>query len=228
MKNFKLSLIIFLMFVSTNYYAQDWANLERFQKENALIMDPDPTEDRIVFMGNSITEGWKNSRPEFFEGKSYINRGISGQTTPQMLLRFRQDVIDLKPSAVVILAGINDIAGNTGPSTIDMIMDNLISMSELAISNHIKVILCSVLPAKDFPWRPGLEPADKVIKLNALLQSFAKEHNLFFVDYFSVMVDENKGLKEDLGYDGVHPNAMGYSIMEPLVEAGIAKALGKN
>ena len=109
MNCFKLSLMLFLMFVSQNY-AQDWANLERFQKENALLMDPDPTEDRIVFMGNSITEGWKNSRPEFFEGKSYINRGISGQTTPQMLLRFRQDVIDLKPSAVVILAGINDIA----------------------------------------------------------------------------------------------------------------------
>lgn len=227
MNCFKLSLMLFLMFVSQNY-AQDWANLERFQKENALLMDPDPTENRIVFMGNSITEGWKNSRPEFFEGKSYINRGIGGQTTPQMLLRFRQDVIDLKPSVVVILAGINDIAGNTGPSTIDMIMDNLISMSELAISNHIKVIFCSVLPAKDFPWRPGLEPADKVIKLNALLQSFAKDHNLVFVDYFSVMVDENKGLKDDLGYDGVHPNAMGYSIMEPLVKAGIAIALGNN
>lgn len=226
MNCFKLSLMLFLMFVSQNY-AQDWANLERFQKENALLMDPDPTVDRIVFMGNSITEGWKNSRPEFFEGKSYINRGISGQTTPQMLLRFRQDVIDLKPSAVVILAGINDIAGNTGPSTIDMIMDNLMSMSELAMSNHIKVILCSVLPAKDFPWRPGLEPADKVIKLNALLQSFAIEHNLVFVDYFSAMVNNEKGLSEDLANDGVHPTVLGYSVMEPLVEAGISMALMK-
>jgi lysophospholipase L1-like esterase len=145
-----------------------------------------------------------------------------------MLLRFRQDVIDLKPSAVVILAGINDIAGNTGPSTIDMIMDNLISMAELATANNIKVVFCSVLPAKDFPWRPGLEPAEKVIKLNTLLQSYAEEHHLVYVDYFSAMVDGFNGLREDLGSDGVHPNALGYSIMEPLVEEGIAKALKQN
>jgi lysophospholipase L1-like esterase len=176
-------------------------------------------------MGNSITEGWIKSRPEFFEGKPYVNRGMSGQTTPQMLLRFRQDVIDLNPSAVVILAGINDIAGNTGPSSIEMIMDNLISMAELAIANKIKVVFCSVLPAKDFPWRPGLEPAEKVVKLNALLQNYSKEQGLIYVDYFSAMVDGSNGLKEDLGYDGVHPNALGYSIMEPLVEKGIAKAL---
>jgi lysophospholipase L1-like esterase len=142
-----------------------------------------------------------------------------------MLLRFRQDVIDLKPSAVVILAGINDIAGNTGPSSIEMIMDNLISMSELAMTNNIKVILCSVLPAKDFPWRPGLEPAEKVVELNKLLQSYVQKHKLVYVDYFSAMVDDSKGMKKDLAYDGVHPTALGYSIMEPLVEDGIAKAL---
>lgn len=229
MKNLKLILVLFVTILSfVQSIAQDWADLKRFQEENSKLTIPDSIQQRIVFMGNSITEGWIKWRPEFFEGKPYVNRGISGQTTPQMLLRFRQDVIDLKPSAVVILAGINDIAGNTGPSTIEMIMDNLISMAELAKANNIKVIFCSVLPAKDFPWRPGLEPADKVIKLNALLQSFAKDHNLVFVDYFSVMVDENKGLKDDLGYDGVHPNAMGYSIMEPLVKAGIAIALGNN
>jgi lysophospholipase L1-like esterase len=128
----------------------------------------------------------------------------------------------------VILAGINDIAGNTGPSTIEMIKDNLVSMAELAMTNNIKVVLCSVLPAKDFPWRPGLEPAEKVIKLNTLLQSYAEEHHLVYVDYFSAMVDGSNGLREDLGSDGVHPNALGYSIMEPLVEEGIAKALKQN
>lgn len=226
MKKFKLILVLLLTFFGfENSYAQDWANLERFQEDNGLLMVSDSTQKRIVFMGNSITEGWIKSRPEFFEGKPYVNRGISGQTTPQMLLRFRQDVIDLKPAAVVILAGINDIAGNTGPSTIEMIMDNLISMAELATSNHIKVIFCSVLPAKDFPWRPGLKPAEKVIKLNALLQSYAKEHNLVYVDYFSAMVDDFNGLREDFGYDGVHPNALGYSIMEPLVEKAILRAL---
>jgi lysophospholipase L1-like esterase len=205
--------------------AQDWANLERFKEANSKLAIPDPSQKRVVFMGNSITEGWIKMRPEFFEGKPYVNRGIGGQTTPQMLLRFRQDVIDLKPKAVVILAGINDIAGNTGPSTIEMIMDNLTSMAELAMANQIKVIFCSVLPAKDFPWRPGLEPAEKVVELNTLLQTYAQKHNLVYVDYFSAMVDDSNGMKKDLAYDGVHPTALGYSIMEPLVEDGIAKAL---
>jgi lysophospholipase L1-like esterase len=226
MKNLKLILVLFItVFCFIQSFAQDWANLKRFQEENSKLTIPDSTQQRIVFMGNSITEGWIKSRPEFFEGKPYVNRGISGQTTLQMLLRFRQDVIDLKPSAVVILAGINDIAGNTGPSSIEMIMDNLISMAELAIANKIKVVFCSVLPAKDFPWRPGLEPAEKVVKLNALLQNYSKEQGLIYVDYFSAMVDDSNGLREDLGSDGVHPNALGYSIMEPLVEDGIAKAL---
>jgi len=228
MKNLKLGLILFILFVFQNSYTQDWANLERFKKENEMLLKSDSTQQRIVFMGNSITEGWLNFRPEFFKDKPYINRGISGQTTPQMLLRFRQDVINLKPSVVVILAGINDIAGNTGPSTIEMIMDNLISMSELATANNIKVVFCSVLPANDFPWRPGLEPAIKVIKLNALLQSYVKKHNLVYVDYFSAMVDDSMGLKQELGSDGVHPNALGYSIMEPLVKKGIKIAFDKN
>jgi lysophospholipase L1-like esterase len=226
MKNLKLILVLFVaIFSFEQSFAQDWANLKWFQEANAQLKAIDSTQKRIVFMGNSITEGWIKSRPEFFGGKPYVNRGISGQTTPQMLLRFRQDVIDLKPSAVVILAGINDIAGNTGPSSIEMIMDNLISMSELAMTNNIKVILCSVLPAKDFPWRPGLEPAEKVVELNKLLQSYVQKHKLVYVDYFSAMVDDSKGMKKDLAYDGVHPTALGYSIMEPLVEDGIAKAL---
>lgn len=226
MNTLKLKLfLIFTIFSLINSYAQDWPNLERFREENAQLQEPDSSIYRVVFMGNSITEGWIKSRPEFFEGKNYVNRGISGQTTPQMLLRFRQDVIDLKPSVVVILAGINDIAGNTGPSTIDMIMDNIVSMTQLAKANHIKVVLCSVLPAKDFPWRPGKEPAEKVVKLNGLLRAYAEENHFVYVDYFSAMADDANGMKEGLAYDGVHPTAKGYSIMEPLVEQGIAEAL---
>ena len=176
-------------------------------------------------MGNSITDSWLAMRPEFFAGKPYVNRGIGGQTTPQMLLRFRQDVIDLHPSVVVILAGINDIAQNTGPSTIKMISDNIISMAELAVANNITVVLCSVLPAYDFPWRKELEPAEKVIKLNAVLKSYAKKHKITYIDYFSAMVNDVKGLKDDLGYDGIHPNAAGYSIMESIFDQEISKVL---
>jgi len=223
----KKNIIILLLSALTSggIQAQDWANLKRFEKENTELKTPKPNEHRIVFMGNSITEGWKNIRPDFFTNKPYINRGIGGQTTPQMLLRFRQDVINLSPSVVVILAGINDIAGNTGPSTIKMIENNIISMAEIAKANNIKVVLCSVLPAYDFPWRPGLEPAKKVIKLNALLKSYAEKYNLVYVDYFSAMVNKSNGLKEELGSDGIHPNAKGYAIMEPIVEKGIAEAL---
>jgi lysophospholipase L1-like esterase len=163
--------------------------------------------------------------PEFFAGKPYIDRGISGQTTPQMLIRFRPDVIDLKPSAVVLLAGINDIAGNTGPSTLEMIESNIAGMAEMAKANGIKVILCSVLPAYDFPWRPGMEPAEKVVELNAWIKSYAATHDCMYVDYFSSMADERKGLKAEYTYDGVHPNKAGYQVMEPLVEEAITKAL---
>ena len=211
-------------FTSGVTQAQDWANLQRFQKENTELQSPKPNEHRIVFMGNSITEGWKTIRPDFFANKLYVNRGIGGQTTPQMLLRFRQDVINLSPSVVAILAGINDIAGNTGPSSIEMISNNIISMAEIAKANNIKVVLCSVLPANNFPWRPGLKPAKKVIKLNSILKSYAEKHNLVYVDYFSAMVNKSYGLKEDLGSDGVHPNAAGYAIMEPIIEKGIADA----
>lgn len=226
MKNSKWILsVLFIFFLFNSLCAQDWANLKRFQKQNSELNMPKSWENRVVFMGNSITEGWSEWRPEFFAGKLYINRGISGQTTPQMLLRFRQDVIDLMPSVVVILAGINDIAGNTGPSTIEMIADNIVSMAELAKANNIKVVLCSVLPAFDFPWARGLEPAGKVVKLNSMLKSYAAKENLVYVDYFSAMADESNGLKAELGEDGVHPNSAGYAIMEPLVENGISKAL---
>ena len=211
------------MLFTTLSYGQDWANLKRFQQENSELMLAKAHEHRVVFMGNSITEGWLSIRPEFFKNKPYVNRGISGQTTPQMLVRFRQDVIHLKPSTVVLLAGINDIAENTGPSTIEMIANNIVSMAELAKVNHINVIICSVLPANKFPWREGLKPAEKVIKLNTILKSYSKKHKLAYVNYYSAMVNDSHGLKKELGEDGIHPNKNGYLIMEPILEKAIKK-----
>lgn len=205
--------------------AQDWPNLQRFQEENARLSPILKGEKRVVFMGNSITEGWKRIRPDYFQKNPYVNRGISGQTTPQMLLRFTQDVIDLNPTAVVILAGINDIAGNTGPATQEMITDNIFAMAELARAHGIKVLICSVLPANDFPWRPGMEPAQKVVDLNAALKAYAAKNNHTYVDYFSAMVNSENGLKDNLGTDGVHPNEAGYLVMEPILEAALKKVL---
>ncbi len=205
--------------------AQDWPNLAQFKDANAKLAAPAENEDRVVFMGNSITIGWLNSRPEFFAGKPYINRGISGQTTPQMLIRFRQDVIGLKPKVVVILAGTNDIAGNTGPSTLDMIVDNIKGMAEMAHANGIKVILCSTLPAYDYPWQPGLEPAPKIIALNKMIKNYCDEMGHIYLDYFSAMADERNGLPKKYADDEVHPTVAGYKVMEPLVEAAIAEAL---
>jgi lysophospholipase L1-like esterase len=224
----KLTFGLLLTFLLVEFsYAQDWANLKRFDMQNAELGMPEAAEQRVVFMGNSITEGWLSIRPEFFAGKPYVNRGIGGQTTPQMLVRFRQDVIDLQPAVVVILAGINDIAGNTGPSTIDMITDNIFSMAELATANNIAVVLCAVLPAADFSWNPGLQPTEKVIELNKRLKSYATKHSLGYVDYFTPMANNANGLKTELGEDGVHPNAAGYAIMEPLVEEALVEVLSK-
>jgi lysophospholipase L1-like esterase len=203
----------------------DWANMKRFQAENNQLTAPKADENRVVFMGNSITEGWGNIAPEFFAGKPYINRGISGQTTPQMLVRFRQDVINLKPKVVVILAGTNDIAGNTGPMTLQQTVDNIISMAQLAKANNIKVVISSILPAFDYPWKPGLEPAEKIFTINTLLKDFATKNKCVYLDYFTSMSDERKGLKKELGDDGVHPNLAGYKIMAPLAEKAIAQAL---
>ena len=222
MKTVKFStLILFVMLFNKISYAQDWANLKRFQQENSELLLPKANEHRVIFMGNSITEGWLSIRPEFFKNKPYVNRGISGQTTPQMLVRFRQDVINLKPSTVVLLAGINDIAENTGPSTIEMIANNIISMAELAKANQIKVIICSVLPANNFPWRKGIKPAEKVRKLNVILQLYSYKNKLAYVDYYSAMVNDSHGLKKELGEDGIHPNKKGYLIMEPILEKAI-------
>lgn len=203
----------------------DWAYLGRFREENEKLGPRKADENRIVFMGNSITARWSGVHPEFFAGKPYINRGIGGQTTPQMLIRFKQDVIDLKPKAVVILAGINDIAHATGPTTIEAIMDNISGMALLAKANGIKVILSSVLPAYDFPSKPGLEPAGKVVRLNEMIKDFASKNNIYYLDYYSSMVDERKGLKKELSNDEVHPTLEGYKIMERLVEKAIEDVL---
>ncbi|HSR60209.1 MAG TPA: SGNH/GDSL hydrolase family protein [Robiginitalea sp.] len=221
-------LLAFALLHTEAAHAQDWPNLAEFRAANDSLPPPAAGEDRVVFMGNSITIGWLGKVPEFFRGRPYVNRGISGQTTPQMLLRFRQDVIALQPRVVVILAGVNDIAGNTGHMTLPQIMDNLKSMAELALANGIEPVLCSVLPAYDFPWRPGLEPYKKVPVLNDMIRAYAAEHNLVYLDYFSAMADARNGLDETLASDEVHPTVKGYQIMAPLAEAAIARALERS
>ncbi len=227
MRKLKLTLLIFLsaMFLGNAVNAQDWAGLNVYKDANAKIGVPANGEKRVVFMGNSITEGWSKVSADFFKGKPYINRGISGQTTPQMLLRFRSDVIDLKPAVIVILAGTNDIAGNTGPATLEMILGNIVSMAELAKINGIKVVLSSVLPVYDYSWKPEVKPAEKIAALNVMIKEYAEKSGIVYVDYYSPMVDSRKGLKIEYGEDGVHPNLVGYKVMEPLVEEAIAKAL---
>ena len=207
--------------------ATDWPNLQKYRDSNAVVAAPKAGERRVVFMGNSITEGWKKYFAAEFAEKPYINRGIGGQTTPQMVLRFRQDVIALHPAVVVILAGTNDIAGNTGPSTLEMIEDNLADMADLARTNGIRVVLCSVLPVYDYPWKPGLTPAPKIVALNAWMKHYADSTGSVYVDYHSAMRDDRNGMRAELASDGVHPNEAGYRIMVPLVEQGISEAFAK-
>jgi len=221
MKNLTLlKLYIYNSIFSKKTMNSDWANLKKYEIENQTLT---PTTKNVVFMGDSITEFWKIEDSAFFSSNSFINRGISGQTTPQMLLRFRQDVIDLKPSKVVILAGINDIAENTGPISLNQIIGNIISMVELAEANKIKVILCSVLPANNFNWNPKVQPDNKVIELNKLIYNFAKSQKINYVDYYSSMVDDQKGLQKIFGDDGVHPNLVGYKKMEALLLPFLSK-----
>ena len=223
MNNKKIILLSIL--ITSLMQGQDWANLERYKADNKKLGSPKQHEKRVVFMGNSITESWSNFLPEFFQNSSYINRGISGQTTPQMLIRFRSDVIELKPRVVVILAGINDIAENTGPSSVEMISGNIISMAELASSNRIKVIISSILPAKNFPWKPSINPPPIVLAVNELIKSYAIKNNISYVDYYSSMVDNQKGLIKEYGVDSVHPNKVGCEVMASLVEKEIIEVL---
>jgi lysophospholipase L1-like esterase len=197
----------------------DWAHLKKYEQNNSELKKINEP-DRVVFMGNSITEGWSFLDKDFFINNPFVNRGIGGQTTPQMLIRFKPDVVNLNPKAVVILAGINDIAENTGPVTIENIAENIISMAEIAKANEIKVFICSTLPAIDFPWSPGMEPGPKVIKLNSILKNYCDSNNIPYVDYFSAMSDEKGGLKVPeytTADDLVHPNLAGYKVMEKII-----------
>lgn len=206
--------------------SQDWANLKKYRVSNDSIHNSGVYPE-VVFMGNSITEGWYNMHPEFFSANDIVGRGISGQTTPQMLVRFTQDVLDLKPKVVVILAGTNDVAGNTGFSTAKMITDNIKAMAVLADKNNIKVVLSSILPVYDYPWRPGLEPVKKITEINAWIRDYAKANGHVYLDYFPAMADEKLGMKSFYANDGVHPTNEGYTIMEPLVLEAIKGALKK-
>lgn len=203
---------------------RDWAWLERYRQANAQWNGNAPGPI-AVFMGDSITEGWARRLPEFFESNRYVGRGISGQTTPQMLLRFQQDVIALKPAVVVINAGTNDIAGNTGPSTLEMITNNLKSMAQLAEAADIAVVLASITPAYDYPWRPGLEPASRVAAINQWMKGYCEGRGCVYADYHSSMSDEKGEMLDGLSTDGIHPNEEGYAVMGPIAQAAIRRAL---
>jgi lysophospholipase L1-like esterase len=207
---------------------QDWANLAKYKIANTSLALQLTKPNSVVFMGDSITEFWSTLYSEFFLNKPYINRGISGQTSPQMLVRFRADVVALNPTAVIILAGINDIAGNTGFSSIEMIRDNIFSMVEIAKANQIKVIICSILPAADFSWKPNQEPIEKIKDLNKILVNYTAANDIIYVDYYSSMVDGTGGLKVEFSNDGVHPNKTGYQTMALLAEKAIELALKKD
>lgn len=212
---------------------RDWANLVRYREANRTLPAPASGAARVVFMGDSITDGWQQPRyGGFFPGKPYVDRGISGQTTPQMLLRFRRDVVDLKPKAVVILAGTNDIAGNTGTTTNDEIQSNLATMSELAHVHNIRVVFSSVTPVSAYHVASPVavpqttaRPMARIQGLNDWMKSYAASHGDVYLDYFSAMVDGSGLLRAELSEDDLHPNAKGYAVMGPLAEAAIARAL---
>jgi len=202
----------------------DYGNFAIYDQLNKEVII-DKNEGRIVFIGNSITQGWKNFMPEMFDNQTFINRGISGQTSTEMLVRFRTDVINLKPKVVVILAGTNDIAGNTLFRGLEIVAGNISSMAELASQNNIKVILCSVLPAANFPWRKGKNPDIKIPLLNRLIKDYAQKKGFYYLDYYNLMNDGNNGLKKDYGNDGVHPNMNGYKLMQKMVLDAISNIL---
>ena len=223
-KEIKVTLENDIRIATTQAENSDWANLGYYEKRNRELGLPDENEKRIVFMGDSITEEWGNLYPEFFSGNYYINRGIGGQTTPQMLIRFKPDAIDLKPYAIIILAGTNDIAGNTGPSTVRMITDNIFSMAELAIAYEIKVVLASILPVYQYPWVDDvLDPLSVIDSINSKIKEYVENKGLVYLDYYSSMVDDRKGLKLDFTGDGVHPNEAGYKVMSVIADEIISQ-----
>jgi lysophospholipase L1-like esterase len=204
----------------------DWAQLGHYREANKALAPAATGEDRVVFLGASMMEFWGRDGSIFFPEKPYVNRGVSGQTTPQMLARFRQDVINLHPKVVVILGGGNDVAGNTGPMTPEMTENNWQSMADLARENGIKVVFASLTPTTDFPWRKGLHPADKIRALNAWLQGFCASHGLVYLDFYSALTNDEGGMKAEYTVDGVHASVKGYEVMTPLAQAAIDKALG--
>ena len=205
----------------------DWANLGRYAAANQQLPPPTASRPRVVLLGNSITDAWPKADTAFFASKTYeyVGRGISGQVSGQMLLRLWPDVLALQPKVVAILSGINDIAENAGPYNPEATFHNITSMAELAQAHGVRVVLCSVLPAYDFPWRPGREPAPKVLALNQRLKAYATQHHLTYVDYHAAMADSRQGLPAALATDGVHPTLAGYRLMGPLLQQGVAQAL---
>ncbi|HEX4652390.1 MAG TPA: SGNH/GDSL hydrolase family protein [Granulicella sp.] len=207
----------------------DWPQLDRYRADNAALPALAAGEQRVVFYGDSITDNW-GRRPgtgTFFPGKPYVNRGISGQTTPQMVVRFEQDVVHLQPAVVVILAGTNDVAGNTGPSTPEMTEDNFSSMAAIAKENGIKVVLASITPAYQYPWKRSVQPVAAIHEINQWLKDYCDREHFVYLDYYSALVDDKGGMRPGLSFDGVHPNAAGYAIMAPLAETAITQALGQ-
>ncbi|WP_313599970.1 SGNH/GDSL hydrolase family protein [Epilithonimonas vandammei] len=211
----KILTFIIILF-STMSKAQDFANFGRYQKQNQEVLSLNIAPNSVL-MGDSITEGWFATDPGFFTKNNFVGRGIGGQVTSQMLLRFREDVIKLKPKRVIILAGTNDIAENQGPISLDKVFGNIVSMAELAKANNIKVVLCSVLPAYDFPWRKDMKPADKVIALNKMIKDYAQKNNITYVDYHNALKNEKNGLPKEIAEDGIHPNKSGYEKMEAIL-----------
>lgn len=207
----------------------DWPDLARYREDDATLGDAKPGEQRVVFLGASITDFWGRKYGQFFPGKPYVNRGISGQTTPQLLLRFQQDVVHLHPAAVIIAdAGANNISGNTGPATLEMFQDDIASMVAIARANHIRVILASLFPASWFPWKPGAKPAEEIREWNDWLRAYAKAQHIVYLDYYSAVVDAEGGMRPELAFDkAVHPNDAGYAIIQPLAEKAIAEALAQ-
>jgi len=208
-------------------YTDDFGELKRYRDANAALAPPSPKENRVVFIGDSITDYWKLA--DYFPGKPYINRGVDGQTTPQMLARFRQDVIDLHPKVLVVLAGTNDIAGVTGLARNEDIEANYASMAELARAHHVRVVFASLLPAHNYTPEAkesfALRPRERILALNAWLKDYCAKNGLVYLDYFSALIDDHGMLRRDLSDDGLHPNAAGYKVMAPLADRAIASAL---
>jgi acyl-CoA thioesterase I len=206
---------------------QDWNQLGRYHQDDLRLEAQPRLPGRVVFLGDSITDGWELGK--FFPGKPYVNRGISGQTTPQMLVRLYPDVIDLKPDAVILLAGTNDVAGNTGPETAKMIEENYEAITDLAKTHNIKVILCSLTPVSDYTEHPQTKrrPPAQILELNAWIKSYAARVNAIFADYYSALVDSKGMLKDGFSNDGLHPNDRGYALLVPVAEAAIEKALNE-